>query len=251
MRTSSGTPPENGCVLVSSRPASKSKPSRRTMRSHSARWASSAKGPTGSITTACDWRSITRWIRPGSHWRTCAEHAVDHGAGHARFEAVHQRVVLAEPGLLRQQRRLFAGDRQHRLPVLDEAGPVVGRAQRAPGMLAARAGQLAALHQLGRAARWRCASRAGSRAGWRAAAPTAVPARHARCARPAWCRCACGASARPAPPAPQRAPRCPWAACSRPGPTRRSTPDAGSGAAACSARPDRRRSASCHAGCLV
>ena len=78
-----------------------------------------------------------------------AEDALDLGTGHARLEAVEQRVVGRETGGLGQVHRLLAGDLHHRTEVLDEAGPVVGRTLRAPGMLAARGGQRAALDQRG------------------------------------------------------------------------------------------------------
>ena len=70
MRTSSGTPPQKGCVLTSSRPASKSKPKSRMTCSHSTRCAASGKGPTAATTGSAAWRAVTCWIRPGSHCRT-------------------------------------------------------------------------------------------------------------------------------------------------------------------------------------
>ena len=184
MRTSSGTPPQKGCVLTSSRPASKSKPSRRITCSHSARCASTANGPRARSRARAPAVATTRSIRPGSHWRTSPNTrstVAQVMPGSKRSISASYR---ARPDCCRQQRGLLARDRQHRSSCTRKPCPVVGRALAAPGMLAARGGQLATLHQRP-AARWRRASRAGSRAGWRAGAPTAAPARRAQCARTA------------------------------------------------------------------
>ena len=75
------------------------------------------------------------------------EGALHLGRAHARLVLVQQRVVLGEPRVLRQQLRLLARDGQHLAQVGREAGPVVGRALRAPGVFAAVVGQALGLHQ--------------------------------------------------------------------------------------------------------
>ena len=77
-----------------------------------------------------------------------AEDLIHPRAGHAGLEVVHQRVVTRQAGALGQQRGPFACQRQHRAEVDQKARPVVGRALAAPGVFAARGGDLLALHQV-------------------------------------------------------------------------------------------------------
>jgi hypothetical protein len=169
MRTSSGTPPQNGCVLTSSRPASKSKPSCASpaRTAHAAR--PPGTGPTGCSSGSAACLSRTRRIKAGSHAAQVAEDAVELRAGHAGFVAVHQRVVAGQAAQVRQQRGLLARQRQHRAEVLQEA-----LASRPPGAAGARRARSAPWPAPGAppatpAARWRAATGGASRAGWHAA----------------------------------------------------------------------------------
>jgi hypothetical protein len=62
---------------------------------------------------------------------------------------VEQRVVGAQAGGLAEPRGLFAHQLQHLLEQRRVAGPVVGRALAAPGVLASRGGEAQPLHQRG------------------------------------------------------------------------------------------------------
>ena len=237
MRTSSGTPPQNGCVLTSSRPASKSKPSRRdhalaqlALRRHRER---PLRLRPPSRAPAC--RS-PGWISPGSQLPHVAEHARRPGLRrHAGLEAVHQRVVArqarsAATAASASSRAIASTSRKF----AEEAGPVVGRALRAPRVLAARRWPASA----------RCTSDSGSALDWRHS--RRISRRLARCGsrqrlllgarRAARASCGVGAHAvqqrAPSRPSPRRAPRCRAAACWRPGPSTRSTAGAGSGTGA-------------------
>ena len=218
---------------------------RASPRAHSARCAAIGNGPRGATTRLARLAARARArISAGSHDCRSPNSAVDLGAGHAGLVAVHQRVVRAtgrsasasSVGLLARERAAPRGSCRGSPP------------SRWPGAACARRARSAtsasdcASHQRARAARCERASRAGSRAGWRARSVVErllLGAR--RSGRPAAGRCAGGAAARPSRPAPRRAPRCPWAASSRPGPSWRSTAGGRSGAAATSAGPARRR----------
>jgi hypothetical protein len=103
MRTSSGTPPQNGWVLTSSRPASKSKPSTRITCTAQRALRVDRERPLRRDHGLAGLARLHVADQPGSH---CAGRRTRGrpGAGHAGLEAVHQRVVGAQAGLLRQQR---------------------------------------------------------------------------------------------------------------------------------------------------
>ena len=156
MRTSSGTPPQNGCRLSSRRPWSKSKPSAAISRSPSAFWRSAGKraprAAGGGLLPAqhpleesrAEKRSAARTGRRSSALR------------HARLVAVEQRVVERRGRALRPwpppPRGPGAGPPR---------APAAARAKSAAGAPRARASRPRAVartmrrDQLGSAARWR------------------------------------------------------------------------------------------------
>jgi hypothetical protein len=77
------------------------------------------------------------------------EQQIDAGAARARLEAVQERVVAAQPQPAGQRIGHLALAGHHLAQQRQQGGPVVLRAQRAPGLLAARVGARRGLDQVG------------------------------------------------------------------------------------------------------
>ena len=76
-----------------------------------------------------------------------AKYSIEIGAAHARFVAIHECVVAGKSGIVREQPRFFARQPHHLPKVFQKPEPVVGRALRAPRVLAARTCHGLGFHQ--------------------------------------------------------------------------------------------------------
>ena len=169
--------------------------------SHSARCAASGNGPTGSRTVSRGLPVDDPLDQPGQPLPHLAEDAVDLGAGHAGLVAVHQRVVLRQAGLRRQQRGLLAGQIASTVAEIgDETA-----SSRWPGAACARRARSARWPSAGAAPATRASalaarhSRRISRRLARCRSDSGSCSARAKRSRQLRRRCACGAAARPSP----------------------------------------------------
>ena len=174
MRTSSGTPPQNGCRLSSRRPCSKSKPSAAISRSPSAFCRAAGKRPSSGSGAA--WRAQHALEKIRQEGGSGCEQRVDLGAAHAGLVAVEQRVVG------RQAERLPPWPRPPRgsaaPPPRAPAAAARNRRAGAPRARASRPRVVARTSAATRSARQRggvARSGGASRAGWPPARASSAP----------------------------------------------------------------------------
>ena len=147
MRTSRGTPPQNGWWLTSRRPCWKSKPTRFITSRPSQRCRSTGNGPRGTSTGSPFCRSSARAMNPGRNARSSANRPIDLRRARPGLEAVQQGIVGRKTQPVGQRRRHLALAGDHLRQQRHHARPVVRRSQGPPGLLAAGLGQRAGLDQ--------------------------------------------------------------------------------------------------------